>query len=294
MASQAIVPINRDGGTIMEEVIAKGDLARLSPEDRAIYYREVCLSMGLNPLTRPFEYITLNGKLTLYATRGATDQLRQLHGVSIEISDRQTTGECYVVTARAMLGGRTDESTGAVFIGGLKGEALANSLMKAETKSKRRVTLSIVGLGWMDESEVESVRTARLVAVDTETGEIIEPGTANGAPESLQRATKASEGKVPELVTQKGMAALHAAAAERNVDHDMIHRLVRGRYQRDSTKLLTADEARNMTEFFNSTPPDVLDRVLGKFGIEAIETTAEEFDALADSGDVTAFADRAI
>jgi hypothetical protein len=34
---------------------------------------------------------------------------------------------------------------------------MANALMKAETKAKRRVTLSICGLGMLDESEVESI-----------------------------------------------------------------------------------------------------------------------------------------
>ena len=43
---------------------------------------------------------------------------------------------------------------GAVNINGLKGEALANAMMKAETKAKRRATLSLCGLGLMDELEV--------------------------------------------------------------------------------------------------------------------------------------------
>jgi hypothetical protein len=42
--------------------------------------------------------------------------------------------------------------------------------MKAETKAKRRVTLSIVGLGWLDESEVPD----EVVNVDINTGEIRE------------------------------------------------------------------------------------------------------------------------
>lgn len=40
-------------------------------------------------------------------------------------------------------------------------EALANALMKAETKAKRRVTLSIAGLGLLDESELEDAAPAR-------------------------------------------------------------------------------------------------------------------------------------
>jgi hypothetical protein len=56
---------------------------------------------------------------------------------------------------------RQDESTGVVALAGLRGEALANARMKAETKAKRRVTLSLCGLGWLDETEVEDVPGAR-------------------------------------------------------------------------------------------------------------------------------------
>jgi hypothetical protein len=67
------------------------------------------------------------------------------------------------VTARAtMPDGRHDESIGAVPIEGLKGENRANALMKGETKAKRRVTLSICGLGILDESEVESIAGAQV------------------------------------------------------------------------------------------------------------------------------------
>jgi hypothetical protein len=66
--------------------------------------------------------------------------------------------------------GRTDEATGAVSLAGLSGTNLANSLMRAETKAKRRVTLSICGLGWLDESEVDSVPVARPVRVSVNGG----------------------------------------------------------------------------------------------------------------------------
>jgi hypothetical protein len=44
----------------------------------------------------------------------------------------------------------------------LKGDALANALMKAETKAKRRVTLSLAGLGWLDETEIASIPDVRI------------------------------------------------------------------------------------------------------------------------------------
>ena len=142
----------------LERVIAAGDLKALSPEQRVAYYKAICESVGLNPLTQPFEYMELKGKLTLYARKAATDQLRQIHNVSVRISDRQKLEELYVVTAQAKTpDGREDENIGAVDIKGLRGEALANAMMKAETKAKRRVTLSICGLSFLDESEVQDV-----------------------------------------------------------------------------------------------------------------------------------------
>jgi hypothetical protein len=151
----------RTDAAAAELALVAGDLSKLSVEQRLAYYKAVCESVGLNPLTRPFDYLTLNNKLVLYAKRDATDQLRKLHGVSVSLTDRQTQEGVYIVTARATdRSGRSDESTGAVTIAGLKGDAYANALMKAETKAKRRVTLSLCGLGMLDETEVETVPAA--------------------------------------------------------------------------------------------------------------------------------------
>lgn len=140
-----------------DAVLIQGDLSTLSEDQRAAYYLRVCESLGLNPHTQPFEFIPLGGKLKLYATRACSDQLRKLHGVSIQILSRELVEDIYTVTARAEdMTGRTDESCGVVSLKGLMGEARSNKIMCAETKAKRRVTLSICGLGWLDETEVES------------------------------------------------------------------------------------------------------------------------------------------
>lgn len=159
--------------TALEKVVMEGNLESLSPDERLHYYEKLCASLGLNPLTRPFDYIRLNGKLSLYAKKDATEQLRKLQNISIRIVDRQLVEDLYIVTARAENGqGRFDESVGAVNISGLKGEMKANAIMKAETKAKRRVTLSISGLGMLDESETPSIPGAKLESVDMRTGEI--------------------------------------------------------------------------------------------------------------------------
>ncbi|ECH5257515.1 hypothetical protein FPW35_05990 [Campylobacter coli] len=139
-----------------ELALVKGDLSKLSDVERASYVKNLCESLGLNMLTKPFEYIVLNGKLTLYANKSATDQLRQIRKVSITKTEVAQVGDIYMVTAYAATpDGRTDCDTGALNIKNLGGDNLANAIMKAITKAKRRVTLSICGLGMLDESELD-------------------------------------------------------------------------------------------------------------------------------------------
>lgn len=141
----------------LQAALMQGDLSQLSTEQKVMYYHKVCESVGLNPLTKPFDFMKgQGGKEVLYANKNATEQLRDIKGISINIVAREKVDSLYIVTARATMGnGRTDESIAAVDLGSLKGEALANACMKAETKAKRRVTLSIVGLGMLDETELK-------------------------------------------------------------------------------------------------------------------------------------------
>lgn len=160
--SQALAPVA--AAPSIERVLIEGDLSRLSAEQKVAYYMKVCESLGLNPYTKPFDYLKLNGREILYARKDATDQLRKAQHVSIVDLQRERLDDLYVVTATARTpDGRSDSSIGAVMVKGLAGEGLANALMKAETKAKRRVTLSICGLGMTDDSEVESIPGAERV-----------------------------------------------------------------------------------------------------------------------------------
>lgn len=147
-----------------ELALVSGDLSKLTAEERISYYNRVCESLGLNPLTKPFDYVNLKGKLTFYATKNCAEQLRQIHKISIYKIEKEILESLLTVTAYARdASGKEDSDLGAVDITGLKGEALANATMKAITKAKRRVTLSIAGLGMLDESEVASSRYASSV-----------------------------------------------------------------------------------------------------------------------------------
>jgi hypothetical protein len=150
--------------SVVSALILNGDLSKLTAADKVKYYNGYCERLGLDAWTKPFDILKLNGKEVLYCTRTGTQQLNKLHNVSHTITSRDMieAAGVYQVTARASLpDGRCTESIGAVNIGGLKGEAYANAIMKAETKAKRRATLDLLGLGVLDETEVESIPNAQ-------------------------------------------------------------------------------------------------------------------------------------
>ena len=197
MSNETAVTTRTSEADKIERVLIGGDIAQLKPEERVSYYRMVCESVGLNPLTKPFAYITLNGKLTLYALKDCTDQLRTINNISVVITAREVVDDCFIVTTQASTpSGRTDGSIGAVSIAGLKGEAKCNAMMKAETNAKRRVTLSICGLGILDETEIESIPSAKPpVAVTTEPIPIRKP-----APVVIEHNTNINDHRYDEPV----------------------------------------------------------------------------------------------
>lgn len=147
--------IQRHEDDVVAQLILAGDLSKLNATDRVAYYRGYCERIGLDPFTKPFDILRLNGKEILYLTRSGAQQLNKLHGVSHQITAREViAGEVYQVTARATLpDGRHTESIGAVSVAGMKGENYCNAIMKAETKAKRRSTLDLLGLGILSEEE---------------------------------------------------------------------------------------------------------------------------------------------
>lgn len=150
---------------VLEAFLVKhgGDVGKLSPREGAKLILSICQELGLNPSTQPIKIMPLGpgGKKVLYALKDCTDQLRKIHGVSVTSMETSTVGDMHMVTVQvADRTGRTDMDTGAIDITSLKGEKKANALMKAVTKAKRRATLSICGLGIMDESEIEGAKAA--------------------------------------------------------------------------------------------------------------------------------------
>jgi len=157
-SSAGALTVTGQPGDILFKIVIGGDLSGLDQNQKMEYYNRFCDSLNLNPITRPFEFIKFDGKEMLYAKKDATEQLRKLQGISIEDLSGKMMEDIYTVTVKVKdFSGRTDMATGAIYVATLKGKDLANAFMKAETKAKRRATLSICGLGILDESEIEDI-----------------------------------------------------------------------------------------------------------------------------------------
>lgn len=182
MTTQSITTTNPsehhlDAGTL-EKLVTAGDLSGLTPTQRVQYYRARCEAAGLDYRTQPFRYMTTDGKLSLYAEKSCTDQLGKIHGVTYRVVSKgvEAGTDCYVVEMEAKdAKGRLCPDLGVVSIKGLGGTNLANAMMKAITKARRRATLSLCGLGMLDESELDGVPAARTIDVDPGSGEVEVP-----------------------------------------------------------------------------------------------------------------------
>jgi hypothetical protein len=160
------------------EAVLKGNLKGLPPELKANYYSAVCQSIGLNPATKPFDFIDMQGKEVLYPGKNCTDQLRSLRGISLSGPKITYDGSLIFVEITATdRKGRTDTDFGILdtSAGLNKSLSRADAILKAITKAKRRVTLSICGLGYLDDA-ANQIDSGEAVLLDP--GEFVEPPKA--------------------------------------------------------------------------------------------------------------------
>ena len=193
---------------VINKAVMLGDMKKMDGAMRLDFYRAVCLSVGLNPLTQPFTPLERQDKTVwLYANATATQQLGKLHQVGfrelrrvhetvggeplyrVEVVAFTPDGRSVPSQAVVSLTKKKKEQRGTWPDGNpkfvdaldadgepllvpLRGEALANALMRADTKALRRATLALIGLGWI-QSEFEGQH----VRLDLQTGDLTDEST---------------------------------------------------------------------------------------------------------------------
>lgn len=202
--------------------VMDGDISSIRPEERPALVMALCHHIGIDPIEQPFLVLRDGKREVLYATRSCTSALcreRKIDRKLISVEERTIAGQKLIVAhARATLmsTGRSDEATGVVPVmqedvewfedrNGKRRKKhkgwrtpnpneAANLYMKAETKAKRRAVLDLVGLGITDESEIETIKGARVSQINMATGELqeVQPlaigeGESKGKPEAKRR-----------------------------------------------------------------------------------------------------------
>jgi len=135
-----------------------------------------------------------------YASRQTSVELGRKHKISLKQSKENINSEraVYTYTARDLDTGREVDAVGACTLQGGKypmtPEMQANKIMHAETKAKRRATLEICGLAFLDDSEVDDVEGATRVDLGDESPK---PASTNGQSATEVAAKPASASASP-------------------------------------------------------------------------------------------------
>jgi hypothetical protein len=156
--SEMVQADDRLSASVVESVVTKGDISALTPQQKSDYYVQRCRQLGLDPASKPFAILRLQGKEVLYAEKGAADQLAKIHRVNRKITDGPKvidvggTKLVYAQCEASLPDGRSEMEVATVPL-----SDPANVLMKCVSKVKRRATLAILGLGMLDEMETETI-----------------------------------------------------------------------------------------------------------------------------------------
>jgi putative phage-type endonuclease len=233
---------------ILAALVSGGDLALLTPEERAQYYQSRCTQLGLDPNTTPLRYMRVKEfdpkekkttfRTVLYAGKDAADALRALHKVRVVNATTEVHDDIVVVRVEAALpDGRTDIDVGAAPLADTTGLPLApsqraNALMRAFTKAKRRVTLSITGAGLMDASDVDALEAEGLAErIHDPSSSASDPAATSGsaAPVMVVSATASSDPPAPPTSPVATDLAPPTTVEAVIVEVDALYRALRGK-----------------------------------------------------------------
>ena len=225
---RALATTDDEAAAALAHVLGTGDLHQLTNEQRVGHYLALCRSLGINSLSRPFDWIEFEDyesrtkKLVLYPNKSCAEQLRRAHEISVRIVRKEPVGDLFVVELEGTTpSGRVGFASKYVSVidrqgQRLRGQRLGNAYMKAESGALRRLTFSMVGLGGLPDPD--ELQRARMVVVDG-TGAVVEqpseqqrylaevPAAARAIGEPTYEATAEASGASPPVPETSSQAA---------------------------------------------------------------------------------------
>jgi hypothetical protein len=177
-----------DIATFVESQLAYHSIGTMTEEERRRFILSLCASLRIVPIGTelPIDIIQVENDFgapveKLYFRKGAADQLAVNHNVSFSTVQRPSEAIVHgvhviVASERASLPtGRGLDEEGVVPTPiqqrGMSDEqyvlSVANAMMHAKTKARRRAVLALLGLGFVDESELHSMRVRRPVPANS-------------------------------------------------------------------------------------------------------------------------------
>lgn len=204
---------------IVSSIILNNDLSVLSKEQRVQYVGYRCQKAGLDVAGSPFNLIpNKEGKLFLYANKEAAAQLNQLRSLSPVVSKEEflMDNTIYKVTYKVTENGRATEDCGAVGLVKIKKmngqpdeirklspDEVADAIMKAHTKAKRRAILTHCGIGTNDLDDTPAI-VAESPKEEIKHTEAIVKDVPKEIPEAKKKApTKGISLEVPIVIPVK-------------------------------------------------------------------------------------------
>lgn len=190
--------------TMIEHAIIAGDFSNLSEEQKTEHYHAVCKATGIPFEIRPFGYFQNEGKTQLMALKAGTDYARKMHCISVTKLTREVVDELVIVTVEGSTkDGRTDSAIGAIALPSSPKER-ADAIMSAETKAKKRLTISLAALGMLDESETEGLRARAAAALSAQSSTLVPeelPNVpeVNDLPAAVTKHTRPADKPLPGL-----------------------------------------------------------------------------------------------
>ena len=171
---------------IVKSILLKKDISGLTDEQKIQFISTRCTDLGLDYKSLPFDIIKQkNGRggyiEFIYANKNCAAQLSGIHGVAIKINEIQIINgdEAMVSVTATAKNGRSEDDISFLSLrdhhgSKLSGVDLSNAKMKAITKAKRRVVLSLFAAPFLDAPETSKDEPGLTMVKDNEPSKYVD------------------------------------------------------------------------------------------------------------------------